>query len=104
MCWRKAKFEAGDEIVQVASGPERMTVSEIDALLYMPGHPRDQLERALRIPALSAGWRGSFEALLAQERERRRDDGKRRADPGFRPGPGLARVPPAAGIAQGARE
>ena len=59
---------AGDEITLVASGPERMSVFEINALLYMPGHPRNQLERALRIPALSAGWRGSFEALLAQER------------------------------------
>ncbi|TFY00093.1 sulfurase, partial [Escherichia coli] len=37
--------------------------------LYMPGHPRDQLERALRIPALSPGWRHSFEALLKQERK-----------------------------------
>src|SRR5215470_15602938 len=53
--------EAGDDIVQVGVGPERMTVSEIDALLYMPGHPRSQLERALRIPALSTGWRGSFQ-------------------------------------------
>ena len=59
---------AGDEITLVASGPERMSVFEINALLYMPGHPRSQLERALRIPALSAGWRGSFEALLTQER------------------------------------
>jgi ferredoxin-NADP reductase/MOSC domain-containing protein YiiM len=59
---------AGDEITLVASGPERMSVFEINALLYMPCHPRNQLERALRIPALSAGWRGSFEALLAQER------------------------------------
>jgi len=56
--------QAGDEITQVASGPERMSVRDINALLYMPGHPRDQLERALRIPALSAGWRRSFEALL----------------------------------------
>ena len=55
---------AGDEIVQVADGPERMTIAEINALLYKPGHPRDQLEQALRIPALSAGWRGSFKALL----------------------------------------
>jgi ferredoxin-NADP reductase/MOSC domain-containing protein YiiM len=62
----EGEVAAGDEITQVASGPERMSVREIDALLYMPGHPRDQLERALRIPALSAGWRGSFEALLAQ--------------------------------------
>ncbi len=60
--------EAGDEIVQIAAGPERMTVFEINALLYMPGHPRPQLESALRIPVLSAGWRHSFEALLAQER------------------------------------
>ncbi|MET0220400.1 MAG: MOSC domain-containing protein, partial [Tardiphaga sp.] len=58
---------AGDEIVQVATGTERMTVAEVDALLYQPGHPREALKRALRIPALSAGWRGSFEALLAQE-------------------------------------
>jgi ferredoxin-NADP reductase/MOSC domain-containing protein YiiM len=58
---------AGDEIVQVATGPERMTVAEIDALLYRPGHSPDALARALRIPALSAGWRGSFQALLAQE-------------------------------------
>jgi ferredoxin-NADP reductase/MOSC domain-containing protein YiiM len=60
--------EAGDEITRVASGPERMSVFEINALLYLPGHPHDQLERALRIPALSAGWRRAFEALLTQER------------------------------------
>jgi ferredoxin-NADP reductase/MOSC domain-containing protein YiiM len=56
--------QADDEITQVAFGPGRMNVAAINALLYMPGHPRDQLERALRIPALSAGWRRSFEALL----------------------------------------
>jgi ferredoxin-NADP reductase/MOSC domain-containing protein YiiM len=65
----EGEVEAGDEITRVASGPERMSVVEIDALLYKPGHPRDQLERSLRIPALSAGWRSSFEALLKQERK-----------------------------------
>jgi ferredoxin-NADP reductase/MOSC domain-containing protein YiiM len=55
---------AGDEIEQVADGPERMTIAEINALLYKPGHPRNRLEQALRISALSAGWRGSFKALL----------------------------------------
>jgi len=59
---------AGDEIVKVADGPERMTVAEIDALLYLPGHPVADLERALRIPALSVGWKGSFRALLDQAR------------------------------------
>ena len=63
----EGQVEAGDEIVQVDAGPECMTVAEIDALLYLPGRSRSQLERALRIPALSAGWRGSFQALLAQE-------------------------------------
>jgi MOSC domain-containing protein YiiM/ferredoxin-NADP reductase len=55
---------AGDEIVKVADGPEQMSVAEIDALLYLPGHTPEQLERALRIPALSEGWRGSFQAIL----------------------------------------
>ncbi|MFC0397883.1 MOSC and FAD-binding oxidoreductase domain-containing protein [Paraburkholderia rhizosphaerae] len=55
---------AGDEIVKVGEAQERMTVAEINALLYSPHHPREQLERALRIEALSPGWRGSFDALL----------------------------------------
>jgi ferredoxin-NADP reductase len=41
-----------------------MTIAEINALLYSPNHPRERLERALRIGALSSGWRWSFEALL----------------------------------------
>ncbi len=56
--------EAGDDIVKVGEAAERMTVAEINALLYSPDHPREKLERALRIDALSPGWRGSFEALL----------------------------------------
>src|SRR5580700_8314106 len=58
---------AGDEIVKIADGPEHMTVAEIDALLYLPGHRREDLLRALRIPALSPGWQGSFRALLDEE-------------------------------------
>jgi ferredoxin-NADP reductase len=54
----------GDEIVPVGEGKERMTVAEINALLYSPNHARDRLESALRIEALSPGWRSSFEALL----------------------------------------
>ena len=55
---------AGDDIVKVGEAEERMTVAEINALLYLPDHARDRLERALRIEALSHGWRSSFEALL----------------------------------------
>src|SRR6266566_4043243 len=46
-----------------------MTVAEINALLYLPSHPASGLERVLRIPALSSGWRTSFEALLDRERK-----------------------------------
>jgi ferredoxin-NADP reductase/MOSC domain-containing protein YiiM len=56
--------QAGDEIIKLASGQEEMTVAEVDALLYLPGHPRQQLLRALRIPALSPGWQASFRALV----------------------------------------
>src|SRR5499433_697584 len=55
---------AGDEIVKVGEAKEPMTVAEINALLYSPDHARDRLERALRIEALSPGWRWSFEQLL----------------------------------------
>src|SRR4051794_16593117 len=56
-----------DKIVKMGDGPERMTVAEIDALLYLPGHSRENLQRALRIPALSTGWQSSFQELLQQQ-------------------------------------
>jgi ferredoxin-NADP reductase/MOSC domain-containing protein YiiM/ferredoxin len=58
---------AGDEIVKVGEAGESMTVAEINALLYLPDHARNRLERALRIEALSKGWRGSLEALLLSQ-------------------------------------
>ena len=59
---------AGDEIVKIGEAQERMTVAEINALLYSPNHPPDRLERALRIEALSPGWRSSFQALLQSQK------------------------------------
>ena len=56
--------QAGDEIAKAADGPERLTVAQIDALLYLPNKSRPLLERALRVPALSEGWQGSFRELL----------------------------------------
>ena len=64
---REGEVGEGDEIVKVGEAAERMTVTEINALLYLPNHARDRLERALRIEALSPGWRGSFEALLQSQ-------------------------------------
>ncbi len=58
---------AGDPILLITRGPEGMTVAEANALLYSSHHPREQLERALRIAALSPGWRWSFEALARSQ-------------------------------------
>jgi ferredoxin-NADP reductase/MOSC domain-containing protein YiiM len=66
---REGEVGAGDDIVKVGEAAERMTVAEINALLYLPPHPRDRLERALRIEALAHGWHGSFEALLQSEQK-----------------------------------
>ncbi|HYX65534.1 MAG TPA: MOSC domain-containing protein, partial [Burkholderiales bacterium] len=85
---------AGDAIVPVARGPERMSVATVNALLYSSHHPRDQLERALRIPALSPGWRWSFEMLRRSEQANSGVSGNAglapaaaasAAAPGFRP-------------------
>jgi ferredoxin-NADP reductase/MOSC domain-containing protein YiiM len=64
---QEGEVGAGDDIVKITDGPERTSVAEIDALLYLPGHSREQLERALRIPALSKGWQSSFQAMLQQD-------------------------------------
>ena len=80
--------EAGQEIVKIAGGPEAMTVAEIDALLYLPKRSRRDLERALRIPALSEGWKGSFRELVEREAAAQSPgsttDGEPPAWPGFR--------------------
>jgi ferredoxin-NADP reductase/MOSC domain-containing protein YiiM len=64
---QEGEVGAGDDILKVSDGPERITVADMDALLYLPGYSRDQVVRALRIPALSKGWQSSFEAILKQE-------------------------------------
>jgi len=64
---QEGEVGAGDDIVKISDGPERISVAEVDALLYLPGHSREQLQRALRIPALSKGWQSSFQAMLQQD-------------------------------------
>ena len=61
----EGEVQAGDIITKVADGPERLTVADVDALLYLPHRSREKLQRALNIPALSEGWKGSFRDLLA---------------------------------------
>jgi ferredoxin-NADP reductase len=61
---QEGEVGAGDVIEKVADGDEKMSVAEIDGLLYLRDHPEDKLQKALRIPALSQAWNGSFRDLL----------------------------------------
>ncbi len=81
---------AGDEIVQVAQGPERISVTVVDSLLYKPGHPVDLLKRALRVPALSAGWRSSLQSLLEQSKTTHAAGGNTGLTPAAGPAPAWA--------------
>jgi ferredoxin-NADP reductase/MOSC domain-containing protein YiiM len=82
---------AGDEITKVADGPERITVANIDALLYLPNPSREQLESSLRVPALSPGWKTSLKALVDQTSSQSGNPGLKSSTgpppawPGFRP-------------------
>jgi ferredoxin-NADP reductase/MOSC domain-containing protein YiiM/ferredoxin len=58
-------IKAGDAIVKTRTGPGALSVADTDALLYLPGRDEQKLRVALRIPALSPGWQGSFRDLLA---------------------------------------
>jgi ferredoxin-NADP reductase/MOSC domain-containing protein YiiM/ferredoxin len=60
----EGSVEAGDQIDKIADGPEQLTVAAVDALLYLPNKSTALIERALRVPALSHGWQGSFRELL----------------------------------------
>ena len=82
---QEGEVGASDEIAKIADGPERMTVADVDGLLYLPGHSQEQLERALRIPALSQGWQSSFQAMLKQDESSKSAEGN----------PGLANQEPA---------
>jgi len=64
---QEGEVGAGDDIVKITDGPERISVAEVDALLYLPRHSSEQLQRALQIPALSKGWQSSFQAMLQQD-------------------------------------
>ena len=87
----EGEVAAGDEIVKVTDGPERITVADIDALLYLPNPSREKLERSLRVPALSQGWKTSLKAIAQQKTSDSGNPGLKvsggppPAWPGFRP-------------------
>jgi ferredoxin-NADP reductase/MOSC domain-containing protein YiiM/ferredoxin len=60
----EGEVAAGDAIDRIVAGPAGLTVAEVDALLYLPGHSRALLGRAVEAPALSPGWRSSFQQMI----------------------------------------
>jgi ferredoxin-NADP reductase/MOSC domain-containing protein YiiM/ferredoxin len=71
---------AGDEIQKIADGPERISVAETDSLLYSAKHDLNRIAIAARIPALSPGWKGSFNGFLQADK-----DGIHNGNPGLTP-------------------
>jgi ferredoxin-NADP reductase/MOSC domain-containing protein YiiM len=57
---------AGDAITKVADGPERMSVTEADGLVYLPHPDPAAVQRALRIEAFAPGWKIAFKTLAEQ--------------------------------------
>ena len=80
----EGEVQAGQEIVKLFRAGDH-DVAEIDALLYLPAIPPAGA-RALRIPALSGGWKASFPEMLGQS--------------GQAPGTRSHRNKPAAGLAR----
>jgi MOSC domain-containing protein YiiM len=57
---------AGDVIDRVRTDPERMTIREVNHLLYFDRENLEGAGTALRIEALSPGWREEFEKRLSK--------------------------------------
>ena len=57
---------AGDVVERVKVGPEQMSVREMFHLLYFAKQKPEGARKALRIPAMSSGWRGSFEEIVGK--------------------------------------
>ena len=57
---------AGDAIELVRRDPRRLTVSKVSNLLFFDKDDLEATRQALQIPALSHGWKGSFQERLAK--------------------------------------
>jgi YiiM-like, 3-alpha helix domain len=85
---------AGDEIERIAVGREAMSVREVSALLYLPGHTPAGLRRALAIPAL---FDGVARLVPGPPRTARQGSGRQ---PGARPALHPTRVAGAAAVSR----
>jgi ferredoxin-NADP reductase/MOSC domain-containing protein YiiM len=57
---------AGDNIEKVFEDPQKMTINEVNSLLYFNKDDFNAIEKVLKIKALSPGWKTSFENRLTK--------------------------------------
>ena len=62
----EGEVDAGDVFERVESDPEQVSVREMSRLLFFEPENLEGAKRALRVRALSPGWRNSFEERLAK--------------------------------------
>ncbi|WP_163505410.1 MOSC and FAD-binding oxidoreductase domain-containing protein [Fodinicola acaciae] len=74
---KEGQVRAGDDIVRTATG--KVSVADLDALLYLPDPDLATVRAMIDDPALSEGWRGSLRDILADTPK------KPTTWPGFRP-------------------
>jgi ferredoxin-NADP reductase/MOSC domain-containing protein YiiM/ferredoxin len=60
---------AEDQILKIADGLGKISVAEIDSLLYLPDHDPGRIAIATQISALSPGWKYSLQALLNADKK-----------------------------------
>lgn len=58
---------SGANITRTKIHPEKMTVQLMNSLMYFDKNNHDLIRQALEIPALSPGWRSTFEDRLAKQ-------------------------------------
>ena len=68
---------AGDAFERVEIDPERMTVQEMSRLLFFEPENLEGVKRALRVRALSPGWRSSFRERLTKAGDDQDDDAEK---------------------------
>jgi ferredoxin-NADP reductase/MOSC domain-containing protein YiiM len=85
---REGRIQASDQITKTRTGPHALSVTDTDALLYLPGRDAAKLRLAAQIPALSPGWQQSFRELIdADERGGSAAAPPPGTEPGARPAP-----------------
>jgi len=63
---KEGEVGAGDIIEKVSEDPQKMTINDVNRLLYYSKDDFDGIEKAIKIKALSPGWKTSFEDRLAK--------------------------------------